>query len=290
MSRAPYVMAKPETGFAWGDPKVHDTTIGWRFSHSGLRDQFGNDGMGVTAENLRELEGVEAGKTSRQEQDRFAVQSHQRAIAAIDSGRFDAEIVAVEVPQRRGDPVVVDTDERPRRDSTLAKIAKLRPAFKKDGSVTAANSSGINDGAAALVLMSSDKAAELGIEPLATWLASAAAGVAPRTMGWGPVPATRKALERAGLGINDIDLVELNEAFAVQALTCVHELGLEEESVNVNGGAIALGHPLGCSGARIVVTLLHEMARRSGSSEATLHGLATLCVGVGQGEAAIFRR
>ena len=290
MSRAPYVMAKPETGFAWGDPKVHDTTIGWRFPHPGLRDQYGNDGMGVTAENLRNLDGVDAEKTSRQEQDRFSVQSHQRAIAAIDSGKFDAEIVAVEVPQRRGDPIVVDTDERPRRDSTLEKIAKLRPAFKKDGSVTAANSSGINDGAAALVLMSSDKATELGIKPLATWLASAAAGVAPRTMGWAPVPATRKALDRAGLGISDIDLVELNEAFAVQALACVHELGLDEGSVNVNGGAIALGHPLGCSGARIVVTLLHELARRSESSEMTMHGLATLCVGVGQGEAAIFRR
>lgn len=290
MSRAPYVMAKPETGFAWGDPKVHDTTIGWRFPNPKLRDEYGNDGMGVTAENLRELAEVEAEKTSREEQDRFSLQSTERALAAIDSGRFKDEIVPVAIPQRRADPIIFDTDERPRRGTTMEKLARLRPAFKEGGSVTAANSSGINDGAAALVLMSAVKAAELGLEAMATWLASAAAGVAPKTMGWGPVPATRKALNRAGLEISDLDLVELNEAFAVQALTCVKELGLDEEIVNVNGGAVALGHPLGCSGARIVVTLLHEMMKRSDGHDGEMHGLASLCVGVGQGEAAIFKR
>jgi len=289
MSRAPYVMAKPEKGFAWGDPKVHDTTIGWRFPNPRLRDGYGNDGMGVTAENLRELAEVEAEKTSREEQDRFSLQSTSRALEAIDSGRFKDEIVPVEIPQRRADPTIFDTDERPRRGTTMEKMARLRPAFKEGGSVTAANSSGINDGAAALVLMSAEKAAELGIKPMASWLASAAAGVAPKTMGWGPVPATRKALARAGLEISDLDLVELNEAFAVQALTCINELGLDEEIVNVNGGAVALGHPLGCSGARIVVTLLHEMQKRSDDHESEMNGLATLCVGVGQGEAAIFK-
>jgi len=245
--------------------------------------------MGVTAENLRELAEVEAEKTSREEQDRFSLQSTSRALEAIDSGRFKDEIVPVEIPQRRADPTIFDTDERPRRGTTMEKMARLRPAFKEGGSVTAANSSGINDGATALVLMSAEKAAELGIKPMASWLASAAAGVAPKTMGWGPVPATRKALARAGLEISDLDLVELNEAFAVQALTCINELGLDEEIVNVNGGAVALGHPLGCSGARIVVTLLHEMQKRSDDHESEMNGLATLCVGVGQGEAAIFK-
>ncbi len=288
MSRAPYVMAKAESGFAWGDPKVHDTTIGWRFPNPKLRAEHGNDGMGVTAENLRELPEVSAGKTSREEQDRFSLQSTERALAAIDSGRFKDEIVPVEIPQRRADPIIFDTDERPRRGSTMEKLARLRPAFKEGGSVTAANSSGINDGAAALVLMSADKAEELGISPMATWVASAAAGVEPKTMGWGPVPATRKALARAGMEIPNLDLVELNEAFAVQALTCIDELSLDEEIVNVNGGAVALGHPLGCSGARIVVTLLHEMVKRSQDEAKPMNGLATLCVGVGQGEATIF--
>jgi len=290
MSRAPYVMAKQERGFAWGDPLVHDTTIGWRFSNPKLKNLFGNHAMGLTAENLRELEQVNLDKTSRVEQDRFAVQSNLRAISAIDSGRFDDEIISVEIPQRGADSIFFDTDERPRRDSTVEKLAKLSPAFKQGGSVTAANSSGLNDGAAALVLMSASKAAELNIEPMATWVASASAGVLPETMGWGPVPATKKVLSRANLQISDLDLVELNEAFAVQALTCVDALGLDESIVNVNGGAVALGHPLGCSGARITVTLLHEMVKRSKDHQGKMIGLATLCVGVGQGEAAIFTR
>ncbi len=290
MSRAPYVMAKAETGFAWGDPTVHDTTLGWRFSNPKLKSMHGNDSMGVTAENLRDLATVTDANTSREEQDRFSLQSTKRALAATDSGRFRDEIMPVEIPQRRADPVIFDVDERPRRGSTIEKLAKLRPAFKEGGSVTAANSSGINDGAAALVMMSAEKAAELGLTPMATWVASGAAGVDPRTMGWGPVPATRKALVRAGMDVSDLHLVELNEAFAVQALTCINELGLDEEIVNVNGGAVALGHPLGCSGARIVVTLLHEMVKRSKDHEGQMNGLATLCVGVGQGEAAIFTR
>ena len=290
MSRAPYVMAKQERAFSWGDPVVHDTTIGWRFSNPKLKAEYGNHPMGLTAENLRELKQVNHDQTSREEQDRFAVQSNQRAIAAIDSGRFNDEIIPVEIPQHRADPIIFDTDERPRRGSSIETLAKLKPAFKLDGSVTAANSSGINDGAAALVLMSASKAAELNIEPMATWVASAAAGVLPETMGWGPVPATRKALERANIQISDVDLVELNEAFAVQALTCVNALGLDESIVNVNGGAVALGHPLGCSGARITVTLIHEMLKRSQGHKGIMTGLATLCVGVGQGEAAIFTR
>ena len=290
MSRAPYVMAKAESGFAWGDPTVHDTTLGWRFSNPKLKAAHGNDSMGMTAENLRDLAAVEAANTSREEQDRFALQSTQRALAATDTGRFKDEIMPVEIPQRRAEPIIFDVDERPRRGSTIDKLSKLRPAFKEGGSVTAANSSGINDGAAALVLMSSEKATELGLTPMATWVASAAAGVPPKTMGWGPIPATRKALRRADMEISDLHLIELNEAFAVQALTCINELGLDEDIVNVNGGAVALGHPLGCSGARIVVTLLHEMVKRSSGHDGALNGLATLCVGVGQGEAAIFTR
>lgn len=290
MSRAPYVMAKPEKGFAIGNPIVQDTTLGWRFSNPQLKEDYGNDGMGVTAENLRELSTVDLKNTSRESQDKFALKSHTKAVEAIDTGRFSDEIVAVEVAQRKGDPIIFDTDERPRRNSTMEKLGKLKPAFKKGGSVTAANSSGINDGAAALVLMSAEKADELGLDVMATWVASGAAGVEPRTMGWGPIPATRKALERADMKISDLHLVELNEAFAIQALTCIDELELDEEIVNVNGGAVALGHPLGCSGARIVVTLLHEMVKRSENHDGEMNGLATLCVGVGQGEAAIFQR
>ena len=294
MSRAPYVISKSEHGLPWdehikSDPEVFDTTIGWRFSNPKLKEEFGNDAMGLTAENLLQLQGVSPAKTSRQEQDRFAFQSHKRAVSAIDSGRFKDEIVPVECSQEETS-IIFDTDERPRRNSTMEKLASLRTAFKENGSVTAGNSSGINDGAAALVLMSAEKAVELNLKPMATWVSSAAAGVAPRTMGWGPVPATRKALDRAGMEISDIHLAELNEAFAVQALTCINELGLNEEIVNVNGGAVALGHPLGCSGARIAVTLLHEMIKRSEDHVGKMNGLATLCVGVGQGEATIFSR
>jgi acetyl-CoA acetyltransferase family protein len=247
-----------------------------------MKELYGTEEMGETAENIYDQTPI-----SRQDQDAFALASHQRAIEAIDSGKFAQEIVPVLIPQRKDDPLLVDTDERPRRDTSLEALARLRPAFRKGGTVTAGNSSGLNDGAAALLLMSAEKAAELGLKPLVRVVASAAAGVPPRTMGLGPVPATRKALVRAGLTIADIGLVELNEAFAVQSLAVIRELGLDQAITNVNGGAIALGHPLGCSGARILTTLLHEMRRRAPSQERPYYGLATLCVGVGQGEATI---
>jgi acetyl-CoA acetyltransferase family protein len=245
-------------------------------------EMYRTEAMGETAENIYDIMPI-----SREEQDAFALQSNQRAITAIDTGKFEAEIVPVSVPQRKGDPVIVSTDQRPRRDTSLEALGRLRPAFRKDGTVTAGNSSGLNDGAAALLLMSAEKAGELNLKPLARILASAAAGVNPSTMGLGPVPATRKALSRAGLTLDEIGLVELNEAFAVQSLAVMQELGLPEEITNVNGGAIALGHPLGCSGARILTTLLHEMRRRETGEKRPYYGLATLCVGVGQGEATI---
>tara|TARA_A100001037_G_scaffold96999_1_gene88343 strand:- start:382 stop:1626 length:1245 start_codon:yes stop_codon:yes gene_type:complete len=295
MSRAPYAVGKSEVGLDWDElitnnPEVYDTTLGWRFPNPKLRDIYGNDKMGMTAENLLEIEGIDLGNLTREEQDRFALQSHERAIKAIDSGRFDNEIIPVMISQENGDLVSFSFDERPRRNSTIEKLSTLRTIFKENGSVTAGNSSGLNDGAAALVMMSAEKAKELNLTPMATWVASAAAGVEPKIMGWAPIPATRKVLERAGLEISDIHLAELNEAFAVQALTCINELGLDEEIVNVNGGAVALGHPLGCSGARIVVTLLHEMSKRSSEVSGQMNGLAALCVGVGQGEATIFTR
>jgi acetyl-CoA acetyltransferase family protein len=252
-----------------------------------MQEMYGTESMGETAENIFEM----MPELTRELQDEFAVESHRRAIAAIDSGKFAEEIVPVTIPQRKGDPKLVTTDERPRRDTSLESLAKLRPAFRKNGSVTAGNSSGLNDGAAAVLVMSADKARQLDLKPLARVVASAAAGVPPRVMGLGPVPATRKALARAGLTIDDIGLVELNEAFAVQSLAVMKELGLHHELTNVNGGAVALGHPLGCSGARILTTLLHEMRRRAknGGPEvrSPYFGLATLCVGVGQGEATI---
>ena len=283
MSRAPWAVPKAERAFPWGDVTMYDTTIGWRFPNPVLKEKFGNDSMGETAENIHAEKPI-----SRQDQDAFSLQSHQRAVAAIDSGRFAEEIVPVSLRQRKGDPVVVDTDERPRRDSSLEALGKLRPAFRSGGTVTAGNASGINDGAAAVLLMSREKAQELGIKPWARWVASAAAGVEPRTMGYGPIPATRKALARAGLNLEDIGLIEINEAFAVQALAVMRELDIRQEITNVNGGAIALGHPLGCTGARIVCTLVHEMRRRAAQEKQPYYGLATLCVGVGQGEAAIF--
>ncbi len=282
MSRAPYSVPKAERGFAWGNQTMWDTTLGWRYPNERLKAMYGNESMGETAENIWDVTHI-----SREEQDRFSLQSHQRAIAAIDSGKFAEEITPVSVPQRKGDPIIVDTDERPRRDTSLEKLARLRPAFRRNGTVTAGNSSGLNDGAAAVLLMSRAKAAELGLKPLARVVATAAAGVDPRTMGYGPVPATRKALARAGLTMDDIGLIELNEAFAVQALAVMQELGMREEITNVNGGAIALGHPLGCTGARILTTLLHEMKRRAPHEKRPYYGLATLCVGVGQGEALI---
>jgi 3-oxoadipyl-CoA thiolase len=271
MSRAPFVALKPDKAFARGDRELVDTTLGWRFVNPKLVEMFPPESMGETGENVAERWSV-----SREDQDAFALASHRRWAAAADAGRFDDELVAV------GD---VTRDEHPRPDTTLTKLAALEPAFRENGTVTAGNSSGLNDGAAALVIASDEKARELGIEPLGAFVASAVAGVNPRVMGIGPVPAVRKLLARAGVEASQLDLVELNEAFASQSLAVVRELGLDQEKVNVNGGAIALGHPLGMSGARLVVSLLHELRRRGGR-----YGLATLCVGVGQGQAALFER
>jgi len=294
MTRAPYAMAKNERAFGPpGNRTAYDTTLGWRFPNPKLAELFPLEAMGETAENIYE---AYEGGISREEQDRFALQSQSRAVAAMNSGRFDSEIVPVEIPRRRGPPTYVTRDEHPRYretdeglelDTDIESLAALRPAFRQGGSVTAGNSSGLNDGAAALVLMSRAKAEELGITPLAYWRSSGASGISPRVMGLGPVDATRKALARAGVDQDELDLVELNEAFAVQALAVLRELGLSEEITNVNGGAIALGHPLGCSGARILTTLLHEMHRRRELGESMRYGLATLCVGVGQGEATV---
>jgi 3-oxoadipyl-CoA thiolase len=267
MSRAPLVMAKPENG----DQTVWDTTLGWRFPNPRMEAMFPLESMGETGENVAERFGV-----TREEQDEFALQSHRRWAVAQEAGRFADELVSV------GE---VDRDEHPRPDTSAEKLAALKPAFREGGTLTAGNSSGINDGAAALVVASEEKARELGVAPLGRFVASAVAGVDPRIMGVGPVPAVRKVLQRAGLEIADLDLVELNEAFASQSIYVIRELGLDPDRVNVNGGAIALGHPLGMSGARLVVSLLHELGRRGGR-----YGLATLCVGVGQGQAAIFER
>ncbi len=285
MSRAPYSLPKAESAFAFGNLTAYDTALGWRYPNPKMQELYGTEAMGETAENIAAMKP----HITREMQDAFAVRSHQRAIAAIDGGKFAEEILPVTIPQRKGEPLVVATDERPRRDTSLESLAKLRPAFRKEGgTVTAGNSSGLNDGAAALLLMTEEKAARLGLKPMARILSSAAAGVAPRTMGLGPVPAVGKALARAGLKLADIHLVELNEAFAIQSLAVIEDLGLDPELVNVNGGAIALGHPLGCSGARILTTLLHEMRRRAPEQKGRPYrGLATLCVGVGQGEATI---
>jgi len=275
MSQAVYALPKARTGYRMGHDTVVDTMI-----TDGLTDAFHHVHMGITAENIAEQYAI-----SREEQDRFAQSSQNRAEQAIKAGQFAEEIVPVSVPQRKGEPVVVHQDEFPRFGTTYEALAKLRPAFKKDGTVTAGNASGINDGAAAVVVMSKEKAAELRLSPLATLTAWASAGVDPLVMGTGPIPATRKALAKAGLTIADIDLVEANEAFAAQTLGCARELGLDSERTNVKGGAIALGHPIGASGARILVTLLHELARRQAQ-----RGLATLCIGGGQGIAMIVER
>ncbi len=282
MSRAPYALPKSEKGYPFGNLTAWDTSLGWRFPNPKMEAQYGIEAMGETAENIAEMTGI-----SRTDQDAFAVQSHCRAVAAQDDGRLAEEIIPVEIPQRKGDPLVVRLDERPRRDTTLEALAALKPVFRAGGSVTAGNSSSLNDGAAALLIMSESTARARGLKPQARIVASASAGVPPRIMGMGPVPAARKALARAGLTLDQIGLVELNEAFAVQALAVIRELGLSEEIVNVNGGAIALGHPLGCSGARILTTLLHEMRRRAPLMPRPFYGLAMLCVGVGQGEATI---
>ena len=281
MTRAPLVMGKPSQPFPRGNPELFDTTIGWRFTNPRMAPIHQPIGMGVTAENVAARHGV-----GRQEQDEFALASQQRWAEAQKAGRFKDEIVPVIVPQPRGDPKVVDTDEHPRPDTTLEKLARLKPAFKEGGSVTAGNSSGINDGAAALLVMSEAAAAKRGLRPLARFVTCAAAGVSPDYMGIGPIPAVRKALARAGLSIGDVGLVELNEAFASQAIACMRELGIDRATCNVNGGAIAMGHPLGCTGARILGALVHEMRRRP----SVRYGLATLCVGVGQGVATIVER
>jgi len=271
MSRAPLVIGKPEHAFPRGNSTAWDTTLGWRFPNTRLEELFPLESMGETGENVAEGYGV-----PREEQDAFALQSQQRWAAADAEGRFADELVPVGEVAR---------DEHPRPETSAEKLATLKPAFREGGTVTAGNSSGINDGAAALVIASEEKARELGAEPLGAFVGSAVAGVDPRVMGVGPVPAVRKLLGRAGVEVGEIDLVELNEAFASQSLVVIRELGLDPERVNVNGGAIALGHPLGMSGARLVVTLLHELQRRAGR-----YGLATLCVGVGQGQAALFER
>jgi len=287
MSRAPWVMPKPEKPQPVGHPTIWDSTVGWRFNNPRLDALYPIVSLGETAENIAQEMTI-----SREDQDAFALESHRRAVAAMDSGRFREEIWPIPVPQRKGDPALVDTDEHPRfrrdgdrivLDTDLAQLAKLKAAFRAGGTVTAGNSSGINDGAAALLLMSREKAEELGMKPMARWRGSAVAGVDPGVMGYGPVPATRKVLGRLGLTLEQIGLIELNEAFAAQALGVIRRLGLDPQITNVNGGAIALGHPTGCSGARILVTLLHEMKRRAPLAIRPYYGLATLCVGVGMG-------
>ncbi len=280
MTRAPFVVAKASAAFPRGEQTLYDTTLGWRFTNPRLADAYYPYSMGETAENVVEQCGV-----TREDQDRFALASHQRWAAAQAAGRFADEVVPIDAPAAKGAVATVDRDEHPRPDTTLEQLAALKPAFKRDasGSVTAGNSSGINDGAGALLVTSEARARELGLRPIARMLSSAVAGVDPATMGLGPIPASRKALERAGLSVADLDLVELNEAFAAQALPVMRELELDPEKVNVNGGAIAIGHPLGASGARLVATLLHEMRRRGAR-----HGLATMCIGVGQGIASVW--
>jgi 3-oxoadipyl-CoA thiolase len=276
MTRAPFVLGKSDAAFG-RNMKLEDSTLGWRFVNPQMAAMHHPYSMGETAENVAERHHI-----SRVEQDAYALRSHQRAVAAQQSGLFAQEIISVTIPQKKGAEVVVSQDEHPRADTSLEKLAALKAVFRKNGSVTAGNAAGINDGAAALVLMARSKAEELGLQPRARIVATAVAGVDPAYMGLGPIPATRKVLQREGLGIQDMDLIELNEAFAVQVLQCARELGIDEEKLNVNGGAIALGHPLGCSGARLIVTLLHELERRGGR-----YGLATMCIGVGQGIATI---
>ncbi|WP_066157964.1 thiolase family protein [Halalkalibacter krulwichiae] len=280
MTRAPYVMMKPHLANARGNQTLHDTTIGWRLVNPKLAEVYPPISLGETAENVAERYHI-----TREEQDELALLSQQKAAVAIESGKFKEEIVPVTIPQRKGEPVVFDTDEHPRAGTTLETLSKLRPAFRDGGTVTAGNSSGINDGASAVMIMERELAEKLNLKPLARIVTSAVSGVDPAYMGIGPVPATRKALERAGLTVDDLDLIEINEAFAAQSVACIKELGLDMDKVNVNGGAIALGHPLGCSGSRIVTTLVHEMQKRD-----VRYGLATMCIGVGQGIATIIEK
>lgn len=280
MTRAPYVTPKPEDGFERGSRTMYDTTLGWRMVNPRMEAMYPPISLGETAENVARRYGV-----SREDQDLWALQSHQRALAAHDGCRFADEIVPLDVPVKRGETAVIDRDEGPRADTSLEKLARLRPAFVEGGTVTAGNSSQLNDGAAGVLLLSGERARQLRITPLARFVDAAAAGVDPAFMGMGPVPATRKVLNRLGLSVDDLDVVELNEAFASQVLACIRELGLDPERVNPNGGSIALGHPLGASGARLVGTLVREMQRRH-----ERYGLATLCIGVGQGLSAVFER
>ncbi|MGD2143638.1 MAG: thiolase family protein [Anaerolineae bacterium] len=287
MSRAPWSMPKPERAQPVGHPEIWDTTVGWRYNNPKMDAMYPIISLGETAENIADEMGI-----TREEQDAFALESHRRAVEAIKTGRLKDEIVPIEVPQRKGPPKIVDTDEHPRYQmadgeyvlaTSMELLARLRPAFREGGTVTAGNASGINDGAAAVLLMSADKASELGLKPMARWVGSAVAGVDPGVMGYGPFPATRKVLGRLGLSVDDLGLIELNEAFAAQSLGVIRRLGMRHEITNVNGGAIALGHPTGCSGARILTTLLHEMKRRAPGEKQPYYGLASLCVGVGMG-------
>ncbi|HET9615356.1 MAG TPA: thiolase family protein [Candidatus Limnocylindrales bacterium] len=280
MTRAPYVMAKPAVAWDRGARELQDTTLGWRFLNPALAAHHYPYSMGETAENVAERWTVD-----RERQDAFALASHQKAVAAIEAGRFDDQIVPITVPQRKGPAVVVDRDEHPRADTSTEALARLPAVFREGGSVTAGNSAGINDGASAVLLVEADRARALGLRPMTRIVSTAVAGVDPAIMGYGPVPATRKALERAGIGVEDLDLVELNEAFASQSVVCIDELGLDPAKVNVNGGAIALGHPLGMSGARLITMLSHELCRTGGR-----WGLATMCIGVGQGIATVVER
>jgi 3-oxoadipyl-CoA thiolase len=280
MTRAPYVMAKPAAAWDRGPRELQDTTLGWRFLNPALAEKHYPYSMGETAENVAERWSVD-----RERQDAFALASHQKAVAAIEGGRFDDQIVPIPVPQKKGPPVVVDRDEHPRADTTAEALGALRAAFRDGGSVTAGNSSGINDGASAVLLVEAERARELGLRPMTRIVSTAVAGVDPAIMGYGPVPATRKALERAGITVEDLDLVELNEAFASQSIACIDDLGLDPAKVNVNGGAIALGHPLGMSGARLITMLSHELVRTG-----KRWGLATMCIGVGQGIATVVER
>ena len=293
MSRAPWSMMKPDRLPTTAAPKMWDTTVGWRFTNPRMNDMYPIVSLGEGAEII-----AEEMQISREDQDNYSLESHTRANTAINDGKFTDEIIPILVPQRRGDPVLVDTDEHPRHENINGRyeltidaksLIKLPPAFKKNGSVTAGNSSGINDGAAALLLASQEKADALGLRPLLRWIGSASAGTDPSHFAYGPVPATQKLLNRFNLKIEDIGLVELNEAFASQAIGCMRQLGLDSNNVNVNGGAIALGHPTGCSGARILVTLMHEMKRRAPDmpKDKPFYGLATLCVGVGMGSATL---
>jgi 3-oxoadipyl-CoA thiolase len=280
MTRAPYVMAKPEAAWDRGPRELQDTTLGWRFVNPKLAQLHYPYSMGETAENV-----AERWEVGRDLQDAFALRSQQRAVAAIEQGHFADQIVPISVPQRKGEPVVVDRDEHPRADTSAEALAKLRPAFREGGTVTAGNSSGINDGASAVLVVEAARARELGLRPMARIVSTAVAGVDPAVMGIGPIPATRKALQRAGLEVADLDLVELNEAFASQSIVCINELGLDPDKVNVDGGAIALGHPLGSSGGRLITMLVHQLRRTGGR-----YGLATMCIGVGQGIATVVER